>query len=119
MSPLTQKFSGRRLAERRLAAGMSQSELARKAQMREQQINRWERGKNVPSADAVAVLARALDVGLDDLFESSPDGDAEDDEEADLLDAAHALDRAGEYALADRLRGRAREVAREAARAAS
>lgn len=110
-------FSGSALKRLRLRAGLSQSELARKAQLREQQINRWEGGKNIPRADAVAVLAGALDVGVETLFESSSSsGDLEDDEEAELLDAAHALDRAGEYGLADRLRTRARTVARSEAK---
>ncbi len=119
MSSVTQRFSGQRLLDHRLRASLTQSELARKAGLREQQINRWERGKNVPNADAAGILAGALGVGVGELFETTSGGDDEDDEEADLLSAAHELDRAGNYALADRLRARAREASRKVARAAS
>lgn len=76
-------------------------------------LHRYLAGR-VPPAPQRRRIAEAL--GVDP---STLEPDTEDDEEADLLDAAHALDRAGEYALADRLRGRAREVARSAARSAS
>lgn len=110
------RFSGSALKQRRLAEGFSQSGLAQRAGVREQQINRWEGGKNKngPSADGVALLAAALDCEISDLFEADgEDASDEDDEEAELLDAAHELDRAGAYAMADRLRRRAREAARQ------
>jgi transcriptional regulator with XRE-family HTH domain len=109
------RFSGPALRQRRLAEGLSQSGLALRAGVREQQINRWEGGKNKggPSADAVAVLASALRCEISDLFEvDGEESSSEDDEESELLEAAFELDRAGAYAMADRLRRRAREAAR-------
>lgn len=112
------RFSGSKLRERRLAEGLSQAGLSIRSGVREQQINRWEgsKSKKGPSIDTVALLAAALRCEITDLLETDgaqPSGD--DDEEDALLEAAHALDRVGDYALADRLRRRAR-VAAQAAR---
>lgn len=107
-----QRFSGKRLLDIRLKRGLTQSELSRRANLREQQINRWERGKHTPGADAVGLLAATLACEISEFFVAVGDDETgDDDEEADLLDAAHALDVAGAYAMADRLRRRAREVA--------
>lgn len=113
MQTATPRFSREKLRALRLARGFTQSELARRGQLREQQIIRWEGGKNTPSADAVGILAAALGCEVSSFFVDGSESAADDDEEeASLLDAAHALDRAGEYSLADTLRRRARDAAR-------
>lgn len=113
------RFSGERLRSIRLRRGLTQAQLARRAQLREQQINRWEGAHNVPSADAVGVLAGALDCDVSELYVTGDraEGGDEDDEESDLFAAAHQLDLAGDYALANRLRARARDAARSRSRA--
>ena len=109
---VTRVFSGERLRQRRLRRGFSQSELARHAALREQQIVRWERGKNVPNAAALGVLAAALDVAIDDFFEPA-DGSADDEDEEDdaaLRRVASELVRLGHDDLAADLIALARRV---------
>ena len=62
---------GRRIRARRLAAGLSQSELARKlpgAKLEGGQISRWERGESFPTYANVLALARALGVSEERLL---------------------------------------------------
>jgi transcriptional regulator with XRE-family HTH domain len=107
------RFRGGRLVHLRNALGVTQAEVARRAGIHEAQLSRIEGEKQVPRATLLGPLAAALRCDVSDFFES-PDGEksADDDEESDLLAAAHELDRAGLYELADRLRRRAREIAR-------
>lgn len=59
---------GPRLRELRQARDLSQRELARLLAIDYMQVNRYERGINVPSADTIARLARILQVSTDDLL---------------------------------------------------
>lgn len=112
MRATTPRFSGKKIVELRNRAGITQAELARRANVHVAQLSRWENGKK-PRADVVGVLAAALACDVSAFF---VDGDAretgDEDEESDLLAAAYALERFGDYAMADRLRARAREAAR-------
>jgi transcriptional regulator with XRE-family HTH domain len=101
------KFSGEKLRQERLRRGWTQSDLARRATVREQQIFRWERAENTPSADAVAALAGALEVDLGELYER-PDPD--DDEESETDRVAAELERLGYADMAKDLRERVRYV---------
>jgi transcriptional regulator with XRE-family HTH domain len=57
---------GERLRALRVAAGMTQQELADKAEMHSQSVNRLERGGRSPSWEIVLRLAQALGVSTDD-----------------------------------------------------
>jgi len=50
----------RRLIQERESAGLSQSELARRAGLRPETINRLEKGKHSPDTATVAKITRAL-----------------------------------------------------------
>lgn len=56
---------GDRVRQSRLAAQLSQEELARKAGVRAQTISRCERGRALPSLDALEGIADATGVTLD------------------------------------------------------
>lgn len=114
MKTAAPRFSGRKVVELRNRAGFTQNELARRAGIHTSQLSRYETGGQVPGADVVGVLAGALCCGVSDFF--TEDGADEDDEEADLLEAAHTLERLGVYDMAERLRLRAREINRRSAR---
>lgn len=81
------RFSGKRLTTLRLEAGLSQSQLARKAGFGEMLVSRWERGKHSPSATNVGLLAHALGCSVADFYvngeESEPGTSGDDDEEDD------------------------------------
>lgn len=53
-----------RLARLRAAAGLSISELARRAGLSRQQVTNYEAGRQAPSAAALAGLAAALGVNM-------------------------------------------------------
>ena len=105
------RFSGALLEQTRTARGWNRAKLARRAEVREQQIKRWENGQNVPSADAVGQLAGALEVEIGEFYERSSDGEDEE-EDSDMARAAVELERIGHADLAELLRARARHVGR-------
>ncbi len=55
------------LKKYRLAKGLSQEELSRRATVHVVQFSRYERGHSVPSIEVVQKLAEALDVSIDTL----------------------------------------------------
>lgn len=57
-----------RLKEARLAAGLTQAELAEKASVSRKTINTVENGVFTPSTIIALSLARALDLKVEDLF---------------------------------------------------
>lgn len=59
---------GRVVALLRERAGLNQEELAEKVDMSTDTISRLERGKHVPALEGLSEIARALGVGLRDLF---------------------------------------------------
>ncbi len=61
---------GQRLRKRRIDAGLSQGELARKlpGKLEGGQISRWERGESFPTYANVLALARALGVSEEKLL---------------------------------------------------
>lgn len=59
---------GLRVRQRREAAGMTQAELAAKADLDRLYLGRLERGRQNPSLLVVARLTVELDVGLDEIF---------------------------------------------------
>lgn len=56
------------VAERRIAASMTQSQLAEAIGVRVQTITRWECGKTVPRFDTALKSARVLGCSLEDLI---------------------------------------------------
>jgi putative transcriptional regulator len=61
-------FQGQKLRDARVAAGLTQVELAELAEVQRRTIISAETGKHVPEAEAVARLAKALGVPQEGLF---------------------------------------------------
>lgn len=59
------RFDGHRIRQARKELGLSQSELARLADIGEQNIGRWERGHHRPELDSLARLADVLQKPVD------------------------------------------------------
>src|SRR6516225_3321019 len=81
----TVPFSGKKLKALRLAAGLTQAELAHRAHVRERQVIRWENEQHVPRLGSVKALARVLKTSVESLMASDEDGDEDGDGEADLV----------------------------------
>lgn len=58
-------IQAQRIAERRHKLGLSQEELASQIGTSQRQISKYETGKNDPTGDVLAALARALDTTTD------------------------------------------------------
>lgn len=56
------------LTAARMAAGMTQKQLADAIGCMTKQISRWERGHNVPNAGTLARIAQVLGCSMDDLM---------------------------------------------------
>ncbi len=109
------RFSSEMLRQARLRRGWTQAKLARRADVSERQIVRWEAGPpsgNVPSADAVAALANALEIDVGDFYERAAEDEEEDD--SDMARVAADLERLGHADMAADLRARTRKVPRRA-----
>lgn len=66
---------GKKLKKARLNAGFTQQQLAEKVGVLYQHIGRWERGEVDPTAEKIMLLANALEIKANDLFDigsSSP-----------------------------------------------
>jgi transcriptional regulator with XRE-family HTH domain len=88
-------FSGRRLLQARLRAGLTQAELAHRLRLQGYRvdtsaISRWERGAHVPSADILPGLALATRHEIADFF-GDDEGEEEEDLTAELLAALRPL----------------------------
>ena len=59
------------MAEARAAKGLTQKELAAAADVSRETVNRAENQQNVPEAEKLARIAKALDICLDSLFEET------------------------------------------------
>ena len=66
------RFSGRRLREARLAAGLSQAGLSNLIGCGETEISRYETRGQTPAATRLSAMAQACGVPMEDLFE--PEG---------------------------------------------
>lgn len=67
MAKLAEEF-GRTVRARRKARGMTQAQLADRADLSEEWIRRIERGVGAPSFDAIEALASGLGAAVADLF---------------------------------------------------
>jgi putative transcriptional regulator len=66
-------FQGQKLRDLRADAGLTQKQLAERADVRRESISHAESGAHVPTAEAIARIAKALEVPIDELF---ADGEA-------------------------------------------
>lgn len=82
-------FSPKRMKKARLRMEWSQSQLARAMDTREQNVNRWEQGLNVPGANVVARLAQATRRDIEFFYVEV--GAEDDEEEAALRRRARAF----------------------------
>jgi putative transcriptional regulator len=62
-------FQGQKLRDLRLAAGLTQQQLADRAGIQRETVNHAENERHVPGGDTLGKIAKALDVPLDSLFE--------------------------------------------------
>jgi putative transcriptional regulator len=62
-------FQGQKLRDARVAAGLTQQQLAELAEVQRRTIISAETGEHVPAAEAVARLAKALGVSQERLFD--------------------------------------------------
>lgn len=63
-----QESIGRRIAQRRLAKGMTQERLAREMGVSAQAVSKWENDLNYPDVTLLAPLARLLETTIDELL---------------------------------------------------
>jgi len=63
---------GKRVAGFREVAGLTQAQLAERVHVATETISRLERGATIPSVSRLDDIARALGVGIHDLFEPEP-----------------------------------------------
>lgn len=80
MKQLAVTVNGGKIKEARLAADMSQAQLARAIGSTEKNIQRWENDRNQPRVSSVALIAKATGHEIDFFLIAS--SEAEDDEEA-------------------------------------
>ena len=60
---------GENIKRERKMCGLTQSELAAKMGITQQQLSQWECNKIEPTVTSIVSLAKALDVSYDDLFD--------------------------------------------------
>jgi transcriptional regulator with XRE-family HTH domain len=66
------RFMGVRVREARLAKGLSQQELAKKARIHRSYLGEIEQGLRNPSTDVVWLLARGCEVRVTDFYPTGP-----------------------------------------------
>ena len=69
MASKVEKSLGSRVSAYRKTAGLTQEALAEKIRVASETISRLERGFTIPSLRTLEKIAKALDVGLKDLFD--------------------------------------------------
>ncbi len=65
---LTDIFNQSKIAERREAKGITQSELAEKLGVKQNQVSNWESGRNTPRPEMLKKIATVLECIIDDLL---------------------------------------------------
>ena len=68
-------YSGRKLKFFRKNAGMTQADLADRANVNINTLAKWERNEQCPSVDNARTLARILNKSLDDFFEDDEENE--------------------------------------------
>lgn len=69
-------FRPTRMKARRVELGLSQAEFAQRVKISQQQVSIYESGKTKPSADVLALIAKALDCSADFLLGLTDDSRA-------------------------------------------
>jgi transcriptional regulator with XRE-family HTH domain len=85
MGDQIEKQLGKRVARFRRVAGLTQAQLAEMVGLASESVSRLERGATIPSIARLDDLAKALGVGMADLFEPEPKTTARNAAIADLL----------------------------------
>jgi len=67
---MNEKKFGAQVAFLRKEAGLTQDELAQKLHVSPQAVSKWENGHSLPETALLPALARILNIGIDDLFNS-------------------------------------------------
>jgi len=80
-----------RIAEARAAAGLTQSELARRLGIRPQSVQSWESGVSAPRARRLSEVAAVLGVPESYFFEETATDSEKAGEPAGVVTAAHAV----------------------------
>ena len=80
MARKTDSYVGRRIRHRRWIVGISQMELAERAGVRFQQIQKYETGSNRVSASKLWEISRALNIPVEYFFEGLGRDDTERDQ---------------------------------------
>lgn len=70
-----------KLVDLRKKKGLSQAELAEAINVSRQAVSRWEVGSAIPSADNLMWLSKFYEVSMDELMDSSCDGEREKSQE--------------------------------------
>ena len=78
------KFSGRRIKAFRKSVGMTQAELADKADVNINTLAKWERNEQCPSVDNARTIAKILGKKIDDFFDDDEIDNEEKSEELDF-----------------------------------
>ena len=87
------RVNGFRIKEARLAAGMSQSQLAQAIRTSERNIARWENTKTQPRVESVAAIAEATGREVDFFLSvNGADGSSTGDEDDEESDGSMTLD---------------------------
>ena len=80
-SNMGDKFSGRRIKAFRKSVGMTQAELADKADVNINTLAKWERNEQCPSVDNARTIAKILGKKIDDFFDDDKIDNEEKSEE--------------------------------------
>ena len=83
-------FSGNNLRQLRQRRGWTQAELARRANVRERQIIRWENEQNAPRFEAMVALATALGCHVDEMCVNGDDDEEPRAVGMDMLEVLYA-----------------------------
>ena len=94
---------GLRIAARRRELGLTQKRLAEQMEVTAQSVSAWERGKTVPEAERLEVLADVLQISVSSLLEGSVPMPREDDD-GRLDDVEQLRKRIADFAAANGLR---------------
>lgn len=109
----TATLNARRIYAARLAAGLSQDDVAFRLRQRghkanDQSVRRWETGANTPRANIIPDLAAVLGVTIEHLYERSESGDDDEEDEVALRRIAQQLIERNQDDLAAALHARVR-----------
>ena len=77
---------GKRLREKRKAAGYTQKKLAEIVGSKHNSVSGWENGKNMPDPDTLVLICEALNVGASYLLNTPDNAESENDCKHEIVD---------------------------------